>query len=100
MDDELTSAQIKFRVLIISLIVVLLLAVFFGNRAYQEISDLRDSVDSLQSDVEWHQNLLDALHSDDNSIRNDIESLRYDVDDLRNVLDEVCRVLNIFILDC
>jgi len=93
-DSELTPEKIQVRALTALLVVVLLIAGFIGNRAYQEIGDLQDSVDELWSEVTDLRIDTDSLQSDGSSIQDNANSLGYDVEQLQNTVDTVCAVLN------
>ena len=79
---DLAYLRKNFNVLIAVLVTTLLLAVFGGYMAYQEIGNLRKSVDSLLYDVDSFQNDVDSLQNDVDSLQNQFRELQDDVSEL------------------
>ena len=69
---DLAYLKENFNVLIAVLVTTLLLAVFGGYMAYQEIGNLRKSVDSILYDVDSFQNDVDSLQNEFRELQDDV----------------------------
>ena len=83
---DLAYLKENFNVLIAVLVTTLLLAVFGGYMAYQEIGNLRKSVDSILYDV-------DSILYDVDSFQNDVDSLQNEFRELQDDVYEICEYI-------